>query len=64
MTNDAKVIVYGDLKALSVNFRENIEIQILKEKYATQHAIGVVAWFEFDSKVTDNQKVAVLEMAS
>ena len=64
MTNDAKVIVYGDLKALSVNFRENIEIQILKEKYATQHAIGVVSWFEFDSKVTDNQKVAVLEMAS
>lgn len=64
MTNDAKVIVYGDLKALSVNFRENIEIQILKEKYATQHAIGVVSWFEFDSKVTDNQRVAVLEMAS
>lgn len=64
ITNDAKVIVYGDLSALSVNFRENIEIQILKEKYATQHAVGVVAWFEFDSKVTDNQKVTVLQMAS
>lgn len=64
ITNEAKVIVYGDLSALSVNFRENIEIQILKEKYATQHAIGVVAWFEFDSKVTDNQKVTVLQMAA
>ncbi|MBE6021672.1 MAG: phage major capsid protein [Cellulosilyticum sp.] len=56
----AKTVVYGDLSALSVNFRENIEIQLLQEKYATQHAVGVCAWFEFDSKVTDNQKVAVL----
>lgn len=55
-----KPIVYGDLSALSVNFRENIEIQLLLEKYATQHAVGVCAWFEFDSKVTDNQKIAVL----
>lgn len=55
-----KTVVYGDLSALSVNFRQNIEIQLLQEKYATQHAVGVCAWFEFDSKVTDNQKVAVL----
>lgn len=60
----AKPILYGDLSALSVNFRENIEIQMLQEKYATQHAVGVVAWFEFDAKVTENQKVAVLEMGA
>ena len=59
---DNKVIVYGDLSGLSVNFRENIEIQLLQEKYATQHAIGVVAWFEFDSRVSNHQKVAVLQM--
>ena len=52
-----KTVVYGDLSALSVNFRQNIEIQLLQEKYATQHAVGVCAWFEFDSKVTDNQDV-------
>lgn len=57
----AKTIVYGDLSALSVNLRENIEIQLLQEKYATQHAVGVCAWFEFDSKVTDHQRVAVLQ---
>ena len=34
------------------------------EKYATQHAIGVVAWMEFDSKVADNQKLAVLIMSA
>lgn len=56
----AKTVLYGDCSGLSVNFRENISIEVLREKYATQHAIGVVAWFEFDSRVTDNQKLAVL----
>lgn len=58
----AKVILYGDCSGLSVNFRENISIEVLREKYSTQHAIGVVSWFEFDSKVTNNQKLAVLSM--
>lgn len=58
----AKAVLYGDYSGLSVNFRENISIQVLREKYATQHAIGVVSWFEFDSRVTDHQKLAVLTM--
>lgn len=56
----AKSVLYGDYKGLSVNFRENIAIDVLREKYATQHAVGVNAWFEFDSKITDEQKLAVL----
>lgn len=60
----ASAVLYGDYSGLSVNLRENISIQVLREKYATQHAIGVVAWFEFDSKVTDSQKLAVLNMKS
>jgi HK97 family phage major capsid protein len=59
----AKAVLYGDYSGLSVNMREGIEIQVLTEKYATQHALGIVAWFEFDSKVTDNQKVATLVMS-
>ncbi|MDF2510463.1 MAG: phage major capsid protein family [Herbinix sp.] len=59
----AKAVLYGDYTGLSVNMRENIEIQVLTEKYVTQHALGIVAWFEFDSKVTDNQKVATLVMS-
>lgn len=58
-----KTIIYGDMSGLSVNMREGISIQLLMEKYATQHAVGVVAWFEFDSKVSDNQKLAVLVQA-
>lgn len=60
----AKTVLYGDYSGLSVNFRENISIQVLREKYATQHAIGVVSWFEFDSRVTDNQKLAALVQKS
>lgn len=63
ITSASKAVLYGDYSGLSVNFRENIEIQVLTEKYATMHALGVVAWFEFDSKVTDNQKVAALVMS-
>lgn len=58
----AKAILYGDYSGLSVNLRENISIEVLREKYATQHALGVVAWFEFDSKVTEHQKLAVLQL--
>ena len=57
-----KAILYGDYSGLSVNFRENISVEVLREKYATQHAVGVVSWFEFDAKVTDNQKLATLAM--
>lgn len=64
IASGAKAVLYGDLSGLSVNFRENINIQILNEKYATQHAIGIVSWFEFDSKVTDNQKLAALVMSA
>lgn len=56
----AKTVLYGDPKGLSVNIREGMSIQLLREKYATQHAIGVVAWMELDSKITDPQRLAVL----
>lgn len=64
MGTSAKTVLYGDLSGLSVNFREGIQIQVLQEKYATQHAVGVVGWFEFDSKITDNQRFAILKMHS
>lgn len=59
----ALAVLYGDYAGLSVNFRENISIEILREKYATQHAIGIVSWFEFDSKITDSQQLATLKMS-
>ena len=59
----AKTVLYGDPAGLACNMRENIEIQVLREKYATMHAVGVVSWFEFDSNVIDAQKLAALVMS-
>lgn len=57
------VVYYGDMKGLATKFSEDINIEVLREKYATQHAYGIVGWLEFDSKVQDNQMIAKLVMA-
>ncbi|MFA6816543.1 MAG: phage major capsid protein, partial [Lentisphaeria bacterium] len=50
-------IMYGDFSALAVKEAQPSEIQILTEKYATQHAIGIVAWGELDAKIENTQKI-------
>jgi len=57
-----KVIAYGDMSALSIKLAQEVEIQVLVEKYATSHAVGVVGYIELDSKITEVQKLAVLQM--
>ena len=57
-------IYYGDMRGLATKFSEEMSIEVLREKYATQHAVGVVGWLEFDSKVEDAQKIAKLVMAA
>lgn len=57
-----KVIIYGDMTGLSVKLAKDVEIQVLQELYAAQHALGVVGWVEIDGKVTDQQKLAVLKI--
>lgn len=57
------VIYYGDLTGLATKFNEEISIQILRERYADEHADGVIGWLEFDAKVEDQQKIAKLVMA-
>jgi HK97 family phage major capsid protein len=58
------VIYYGDMTGLATKFSENITTQVLRERYADEHATGVVSWFEFDSKVQNDQKLAKLVMAN
>lgn len=57
-------IYYGDMSGLATKFSEEINIQILREKFATQHCDGVIGWFEFDSKVIDEQRIAKLTIKS
>lgn len=58
------VIYYGDMTGLATKFSENITTEVLREKYADEHATGVISWFEFDSKVQNAQKLAKLVMAN
>lgn len=55
-------IYYGDMSGLAVKLSEDVSIEVLREKFATQHAIGVVGWIEIDSKVENVQKIAKLVM--
>jgi HK97 family phage major capsid protein len=57
------VLFYGDMKGLATKFDEEINIQVLRERFADEHADGIVGWFSFDSKVMDNQMIAKLTMA-
>lgn len=57
-------VVYGDMSGLAVKVSEDINIEVLREKYATQHAVGVVGWLEMDAKIENQQKIAVLKMAA
>lgn len=55
-------IYYGDMSGLAVKITEDMNIEVLREKFATQHAIGVVSWLEMDSKVENAQKISKLIM--
>ena len=55
-------IFYGDMSGLATKMSEDINIEVLREKYADEHAYGVIGWFEFDSKVQNEQKIASLTL--
>ncbi len=55
-------VYYGDFSGLAVKTAESVNIEVLREKYAEQHAVGVVAWLEMDAKIENDEKIAVLKM--
>ena len=57
------IIYISPKQALAAKIVED-SVQILNEKYATQHAIGVVEWAEVDCKIQNQQAVVVLKMAA
>lgn len=60
VNDEAESIVYGDLSGYYTNIVEAMEIQVLTEKYATQHAIGICAYVQADGKPVDTQKYVKL----
>lgn len=55
-------IYYGDFSGLAVKISEGFSLQLLLEKYATQHAVGAVAWMELDAKIENAQKIVAVKM--
>lgn len=55
-------IYYGDFSGLAVKMTENFNVEVLREQFATQHAVGVIAWLELDAKIENDQKLAVLKL--
>ena len=59
-----RAIFYGDMSGLAVKFSEELNVEVLRERFADEHCIGVIGWCELDAKVCDQQKISVLVMAS
>lgn len=59
-----KVLFYGDASGLAFKISEDFEVNVLLEKYATQHAIGVCGYAELDAKVENTQKLVVVTTPS
>jgi len=57
-------VLYGDFAGMAMKISQNLEIQLMREKYIDKNAIGIVGWAECDSKIQNNQMIAGLKMAA
>jgi len=64
MESGKRAILYGDFSGLAVKIAENPTVEVLRELFATQHAVGVSVFMEMDSKIENAQKIAALDMAT
>lgn len=55
-------IIFGNFSGVALKKSKDLEIQVLRELYATQHATGIVAWLECDAKIEHLQKLAALDV--
>ena len=62
MAAEKRAILYGDMSGLAVKISEDMNIQVLQEKFATQHAVGIISWIELDAKIQNAQKLTGLTM--
>ena len=59
---DDNTIYYGDFSGLASKMSEDISIQVLEEKFADQHALGILAFVGMDAKVQNPQKIVKLSV--
>lgn len=54
-------VLYADLSTYGLCVSEEMNIQVLNEKFATQHAVGVSIHGQFGGKIVDEQAFALLK---
>lgn len=57
-------VLYGDFSGIAMKISQDLEIQLMREKYIDKNAIGIVGWAECDSKIQNHQMIAGLKMAA
>jgi len=58
-----KVISCANLSGYTIKATKNVEVKILREKFATKHMLGVLGFAEYDAKISNERKFATLQMA-
>lgn len=64
MAANNRAIVFLDCSGVATKLGEKPSVEVLRERFADQHAVGAICWLELDSKVENSQKVAVLKMGA
>lgn len=59
----AGTVFYGDFSGLYVKMEQDVEIQVLNERFAERHAIGVVGFVQVDANVVEAQKISAIKIA-
>ena len=60
---EGKALYYGDFSGLAVKISQKAEVQVLKEKFATKNALGVVGFIGVDAKVQSDEKIVKVTVA-
>lgn len=55
-------IIFGNFSGIALKRTKDLEIQVLRELYATQHATGIVGWLEVDARLEHHQKLSALDI--
>lgn len=55
-------VFYGDFTGLYAKLENNIEVQVLKERYAEKFAVGVVGFAQLDAQVVEDQKIKAIKV--
>lgn len=59
------IAVFGNFKGLATKLvKDTVEIQLLQERYAEEHVVGVIGWIEADSKIVQPESFSVLKVGA